>query len=76
MILFIDTETPGIPRYSTTNDIEKWPRIVQLAWSLYDPEGNPLCWNNFIIYLADFNFETLIYDTTLTDDNNKIFQMR
>ncbi|MFA6333172.1 MAG: 3'-5' exonuclease, partial [Methanoregula sp.] len=54
MLLFIDTETTGLPKYSATSDTEKWPRIVQLAWSLYDPEGNCQNRNSFIIYPADF----------------------
>ena len=54
MLLFIDTETTGLPKYYATNDIEKWPRIVQLAWSLYDSDGNRESRNSFIIYPADF----------------------
>jgi DNA polymerase III subunit epsilon len=54
MLLFIDTETTGLPRYSATSDTEKWPRIVQLAWSLYDREGNRQSRNSFIIYPTDF----------------------
>jgi DNA polymerase III epsilon subunit-like protein len=54
MLLFIDTETAGLPIYSATNDIEKWPRMVQLAWSLYDTEGNRESQNSFIIYPTDF----------------------
>lgn len=53
MYLFIDTETTGLPK-SASNDIEKWPRIVQLAWSLYDNDGNRESLNNFIIYPTDF----------------------
>ena len=54
VLLFIDTETTGLPRYSATTDTEKWPRIVQLAWSLYDTEGNRESRNSFIIYPTDF----------------------
>ena len=53
MLLFIDTETTGLPKYAS-NDIEKWPRIVQLAWSLYDADGNRESLNSFIIYPTDF----------------------
>jgi DNA polymerase-3 subunit epsilon len=53
MLLFIDTETTGLPK-SVSNDIEKWPRIVQLAWSLYDTDGNRESLNSFIIYPTDF----------------------
>ncbi|MFA7304019.1 MAG: 3'-5' exonuclease, partial [Methanoregula sp.] len=54
MLLFLDTETTGLPKYYATNDSEKWPRIVQLAWSLYDREGNRESQNSFIIYPTDF----------------------
>jgi DNA polymerase III epsilon subunit-like protein len=50
MLLFIDTETTGLPKYSATNDIEKWPRVVQLAWSLYDSDGTRESQNSFIIH--------------------------
>lgn len=53
MLLFIDTETTGLPK-SASSDIEKWPRIVQLAWSLYDNDGNRESLNSFIIYPTDF----------------------
>ena len=54
MLLFIDTETTGLPKYSAIDDMEKWPRVVQLAWSLYDTEGNRESLNSFIIYPTDF----------------------
>ena len=53
MLLFIDTETTGLPK-SASNDFEKWPRVVQLAWSLYDNDGNRESVNSFIIYPTDF----------------------
>ncbi|MGA2121503.1 MAG: 3'-5' exonuclease [Methanoregula sp.] len=54
MLLFFDTETTGLPKYSATNDIEKWPRVVQLAWSLYDNDGNRENQESYIIYPTDF----------------------
>lgn len=54
MLLFLDTETTGLPRYSATDPTEKWPRVVQLAWSLYDKDGNCESRNSFIIYPTDF----------------------
>jgi|SRR5208283_1087902 len=54
MLLFIDTETTGLPKYSATTDTEKWPRVVQLAWSLYDTKGNRENLESFIIYPTDF----------------------
>jgi len=53
MFLFFDTETTGLPRSAST-DTEKWPRVVQLAWSLYDRDGNRESRNCFIIYPTDF----------------------
>ncbi len=54
MLLFLDTETTGLPK-SATDPIEKWPRIVQLAWSLYDNDGTCESRNSFIIYPTDFS---------------------
>ncbi len=54
MLLFLDTETTGLPKYYATTETEKWPRIVQLAWSLYDRDGNCESRNSFIIYPVDF----------------------
>jgi len=53
VLLFLDTETTGLPR-SAQNDIEKWPRVVQLAWALYDTDGNRETLNSVIIYPTDF----------------------
>jgi hypothetical protein len=40
MFLSLNTEITGLLKYSATHDpIEKWPRVVQLAWALYDSEG-------------------------------------
>lgn len=54
MLLFVDTETTGLPKKFASDDVEKWPRVVQLAWSLYDTTGNRLSLNSFIIYPTDF----------------------
>ena len=55
MLLFLDTETTGLPKYSATDQVEKWPRVVQLAWSLYDSDGERESRNSFIIYPTDFS---------------------
>lgn len=41
MYLFFDTETTGLPRnyQAPLDDFLNWPRIVQIAWSLYDADG-------------------------------------
>ncbi len=42
MYLVFDTETTGLPKnyQAPLDDFLNWPRIVQIAWSLYDAEGN------------------------------------
>lgn len=56
MYLFFDTETTGLPKNyrAPLDDFLNWPRIVQIAWMLFDNEGN--CWgsNCFIIRPDDF----------------------
>lgn len=51
MYLFFDTETTGLPRnyQAPLDDFLNWPRIVQIAWSLYDTEGNRWESQNYII---------------------------
>ena len=42
MILFFDTETTGLPKNwkAPVTDLDNWPRLVQLAYLVYDFEGN------------------------------------
>lgn len=42
MYLFFDTETTGLPKnyQAPLDDFLNWPRIVQIAWMLFDNEGN------------------------------------
>lgn len=49
--LFFDTETTGLPKSwsAPLADPENWPRLVQLAWLLYDSKGNRLAGNTHII---------------------------
>lgn len=51
MYLFFDTETTGLPRNwkAPVNDLNNWPRLVQIAWLHYDKDGNKISGNNFII---------------------------
>lgn len=53
MLLFVDTETTGLPK-SSPDDREKWPRVVQLAWAIYDTDGNRESLESHIIYPTDF----------------------
>jgi DNA polymerase III epsilon subunit-like protein len=51
-LLFFDTETTGLPRNwkAPISDIHNWPRLVQLAYQLYDEDGSKLKEVDFIIY--------------------------
>ncbi|MCP4370203.1 MAG: 3'-5' exonuclease, partial [Deltaproteobacteria bacterium] len=51
MYLFFDTETTGLPRdYNAPVDrVENWPRMVQIAWLLYNDDGEKLDSKDFII---------------------------
>jgi DNA polymerase-3 subunit epsilon len=42
--LVFDCETTGLPvrRNISYRDVEGWPRLVQLAWAVYDPWGKRL----------------------------------
>ena len=41
MYLFFDTETTGLPKRwnAPVTDVDNWPRLVQLAWIVYDDQG-------------------------------------
>ena len=41
MYLFFDTETTGLPKdYNASfKDVDNWPRIIQLAWAVFNSEG-------------------------------------
>jgi DNA polymerase III alpha subunit (gram-positive type) len=51
MYLFFDTETTGLPkRYNApADDFDNWPRLVQIAWILFDEEGKEIISNSYII---------------------------
>jgi DNA polymerase III epsilon subunit-like protein len=51
MFLFFDTETTGLPRdwSAPVDDLNNWPRLVQLAWLLYDEDGNKIDEKEYII---------------------------
>jgi DNA polymerase III epsilon subunit-like protein len=56
MYLFFDTETTGLPRNwkAPVNDLSNWPRLVQLAYLLYDNSGNLISGSDHIIKPEDF----------------------
>lgn len=51
MYLFFDTETTGLPQNynAPIEDLNNWPRLVQLAWSIYDKSGEKIDSSSFII---------------------------
>ena len=51
MYLFFDTETTGLPRNwkAPVTDLNNWPRLVQLAFLLYNNNGNRISSGDFII---------------------------
>ena len=51
MYLFFDTETTGLPKSwkASVTDLNNWPRLVQLAYLLYDRNGNKISGGDFII---------------------------
>lgn len=51
MYLFFDTETTGLPRdwKAPVSDVNNWPRMVQLAFLLFDRDGNKITAGNYII---------------------------
>ena len=55
-LLFVDTETSGIPKHWNapySNDTQ-WPYVVQLAWVIYDQEGELVKEENYFIKDDDF----------------------
>ena len=56
MYLFFDTETTGLPKNwkAPITDLENWPRLVQLAWLVYDNIGNKISTKNFIVKPSGF----------------------
>lgn len=42
--IVFDTETTGLPKdyKASAKDVDNWPRIIQLAWVIYDEEENIL----------------------------------
>ena len=54
--IFVDTETTGLPNNwnAPLSDSDNWPRIVQIAWLVYDENGNELKSNNYLIKPNNF----------------------
>jgi DNA polymerase-3 subunit epsilon len=56
MYLFFDTETTGLPLNwkAPVEDTANWPRMVQLAWLLFNDKGDKLDAKDFIIRPEEF----------------------
>ncbi len=65
MYLIFDTETTGLPHNKTApvEDLDNWPRLVQLAWQLHDAQGNLISSGNHIVrpdgFTIPFNSEKI-----------------
>jgi len=63
MYLIFDTETTGLPHNKTApvEDLDNWPRLVQIAWQLHDHLGALLSTGNHIVkpdgFTIPFNAE-------------------
>jgi DNA polymerase-3 subunit alpha len=61
MFLVFDTETTGLPidKKAPLSNFANWPRVVQIAWQLYDSVGNLLEAENHLVrpdgYTIPFN---------------------
>ena len=60
MYLFFDTETTGLPRNweAPVNDSNNWPRMVQIAWLVYDYDGMKTDFKDFIIKPEGYTIPT------------------
>jgi DNA polymerase III epsilon subunit-like protein len=57
--LLFDVETNGLPkkRYASLHDLDNWPRIVQLAWGIYNKQGECIKIKNYIIKPVNFTID-------------------
>jgi len=59
MYLFFDTETTGLPKGNNYDaaitETDVWPRLVELAWIIYDADFKPRASHDFIILRDEFD---------------------
>lgn len=57
MYLFFDTETTGLPINwkAPVQNVNNWPRMVQIAWLLYDASRNRIDEKDFVIKPEGFS---------------------
>jgi len=55
-ILFFDTETTGLPKNwkAPTEQLDNWPRLVQIAWQVYNSNGDLLEEHEYVIRPVGF----------------------
>ena len=51
MFIIFDTETTGLPKRDNAplNEVDNWPRVVQIAWQVHDGSGELLEHHNVLI---------------------------
>ncbi|HIF15529.1 MAG TPA: 3'-5' exonuclease [Bacteroidetes bacterium] len=56
MYIFFDTETTGLPKNwkAPVEDLDNWPRLVQLAWIIYDDNKALVSSEEHIVYPSGF----------------------
>ena len=51
MFIIFDTETTGLPKRDNApvNEVDNWPRVVQIAWQVHDGSGDLTEHHNVLI---------------------------
>lgn len=59
-ILFFDTETTGLPINwnASVEQLDNWPRLVQIAWSVYYSNGNLIEEHDYVIKPVGFKISS------------------
>lgn len=62
--LFFDTETTGLPKNwkAPVTDFNNWPRLIQVAWLLYDKDGSLLEEKSHIVKPEGFEIPKVASD--------------
>lgn len=62
MYLFFDTETTGVPRKwnAPVTDLKNWPRMVQIAWVIYNEAGEQLDEQDYIIFPENYTIPYVV----------------
>lgn len=58
MYIFFDTETNGLPKNykAPATDVDNWPQVIQIAWTIYDEDEKIVREENYLIDVP-FDFE-------------------